>query len=46
LQCLDALNGIEGVVGVVFIATNHLLAVAPFLSWVDGLWPYPRRSAL
>ena len=33
------------VVGVVFIATNHFLAVAPILSTADGLCPWPGRSA-
>ena len=33
------------VVGVVFIATNHFLAVAPILPTVDGPRPWSRRSA-
>jgi hypothetical protein len=33
------------VVGVVFIATNHFLVVAPFLPTVDGLRPWFGRSA-
>jgi hypothetical protein len=33
------------VVGVVFIASNHFLAVAPFLPTTDGLRPLSRRSA-
>jgi hypothetical protein len=33
------------VVGVVFIATNHFLAVAPFLPTADGPRPWSRRSA-
>jgi hypothetical protein len=33
------------VVGVVFVATNHFLAVAPFLPTVDGLCPWSGRSA-
>jgi hypothetical protein len=33
------------VVGVVFIALNHFLAVAPFLSTADGLCPWSGRSA-
>jgi hypothetical protein len=33
------------VVGVVFIASNHFLAVAPFLPTADGLRPWPGRSA-
>jgi hypothetical protein len=33
------------VVGVVFIATNHLLAVAPFLPTADGPRPWSERSA-
>ena len=34
------------VVGVVFIALNHFLAVGPFLPTVDGPRPWSRRSAL
>jgi hypothetical protein len=34
------------VVGVVFIASNHLLAVAPILSTADGPRPWFGRSAL
>jgi hypothetical protein len=33
------------VVGVVFIASNHFLAVAPFLPTTDGPCPWSRRSA-
>jgi hypothetical protein len=33
------------VVGVVFIASNHFLAVAPFLPTVDGPRPVFERSA-
>jgi hypothetical protein len=33
------------VVGVVFIAPNHFLAVAPFLPTADGPRPWSRRSA-
>jgi hypothetical protein len=33
------------VVGVVFIATNHFLAIASFLPTVDGLRPSSGRSA-
>jgi hypothetical protein len=33
------------VVGVVFIATNHFLVVAPFLPTVDGPRPWSGRSA-
>jgi hypothetical protein len=33
------------VVGVVFIALNHFLAVAPFLPTADGLRPWSGRSA-
>jgi hypothetical protein len=33
------------VVGVVLIASNHFLAVAPFLLTADGLRPCSRRSA-
>jgi hypothetical protein len=33
------------VVGVVFIATNHFLAVAPILTTADGPRPWPGRSA-
>jgi hypothetical protein len=33
------------VVGVIFIAPNHFLAVAPFLPTVDGPRPWSRRSA-
>jgi hypothetical protein len=33
------------VVGVVFIATNHFLAVAPFMSTADGPRPWSGRSA-
>jgi hypothetical protein len=33
------------VVGVVFIASNHFLAVAPFLSSVDGPRSWSGRSA-
>jgi hypothetical protein len=33
------------VVGVVFIAPNHFLAVAPFLLTVDGPRPWSGRSA-
>jgi hypothetical protein len=33
------------VVGVVFIASNHYLAVASFLSTADGPRPWSRRSA-
>jgi hypothetical protein len=33
------------VVGVVFIASNHFLAVAPFLLTVDGPCPWSGRSA-
>jgi hypothetical protein len=32
------------VVGVVFIATNHFLAVAPFLPTADGSCPWFGRS--
>jgi hypothetical protein len=32
------------VVGVVFIASNHFLAVAPFLPTADGLRPWSGRS--
>jgi hypothetical protein len=34
------------VVGVVFIASNHFLAVAPFLPTADGPRPWSGRSAL
>jgi hypothetical protein len=34
------------VVGVVFIATNHFLAVAPILPTADGPCPWSGRSAL
>jgi hypothetical protein len=34
------------VVGVVFIAPNHFLAVAPFLLTADGPHPWSRRSPL
>jgi hypothetical protein len=37
-------KGME-VVGVVFIALNHFLAVAPFLSTADGPRPWSGRSA-
>jgi hypothetical protein len=33
------------VVGVVFIATNHFLAVAPILPTADGPRPWSRRTA-
>jgi hypothetical protein len=33
------------VVGVVFIASNHYLAVAPFLSTADGARPWSGQSA-
>jgi hypothetical protein len=33
------------VVGVVFLASNHFLAVAPFLPTADGLCPWSGRSA-
>jgi hypothetical protein len=33
------------VVGVVFIAANHFLAVAPFVPTADGPRPWSRRSA-
>jgi hypothetical protein len=33
------------VVGVVFIATNHFLAVAPILPTADGPRPWSGRSA-
>jgi hypothetical protein len=33
------------VVGVVFIASNHFLAVAPFLLTVDGPRPWSERFA-
>jgi hypothetical protein len=33
------------VVGVVFIATNHFLAVAPILPTTDGPRPWSERSA-
>jgi hypothetical protein len=33
------------VVGVVFIASNHFLAVAPILPTADGPRPWPGRSA-
>ena len=33
------------VVGVVFIATNHFLVVAPFLPTADGPRPWSGRSA-
>jgi hypothetical protein len=33
------------VVGVVFIATNHFLVVAPFLPTADGLRPWSGQSA-
>jgi hypothetical protein len=33
------------VVGVVFIAFNHFLAVAPFLPTADGPCPWSGRSA-
>jgi hypothetical protein len=33
------------VVGVVFISSNHFLAVAPFLSTADGPRPWSGRSA-
>jgi hypothetical protein len=32
------------VVGVVFIASNHFLAIAPFLSTVEGPRPWSGRS--
>jgi hypothetical protein len=32
------------VVGVVFIATNHFLAIAHFLPTADGPCSWPRRS--
>jgi hypothetical protein len=35
-ESCGSLDAIEGVVGVVFIATNHLLAVANFLPHADG----------
>jgi hypothetical protein len=34
------------VVGIVFIATNHFLAVAPILPTTDGQRPWSGRSAL
>jgi hypothetical protein len=34
------------VVGVVFIAPNHFLVVAPFLPTADGPRPWSGRSAL
>jgi hypothetical protein len=34
------------VVGVVFIASNHFLAVAPFLSTADGLRPCTSTSEI
>jgi hypothetical protein len=34
------------VVGVVFIASNHFLAVAPFLPTADGPSPWSGRFAL
>jgi hypothetical protein len=37
-------NSME-VVGVVFIATNHFLVVAPILPTVDGSRPWSGRSA-
>jgi hypothetical protein len=33
------------VVGVVFIASNHFLAIAPFMLTVDGPCPLSGRSA-
>jgi hypothetical protein len=33
------------VVGVVFIAPNHFLAIAPFLPTADSLRPWSGRSA-
>jgi hypothetical protein len=33
------------VVGVVFIASNHFLAIAPFLPTANGLRPLSGRSA-
>jgi hypothetical protein len=33
------------VVGVVFIASNHFLAVAPILPTADGMRPWSGRSA-
>jgi hypothetical protein len=33
------------VVGVVFIASNHFIVVAPFLPTADGPHPWSRRSA-
>jgi hypothetical protein len=33
------------VVGVVLIASNHFLAIAPFLLTADGPRPWSRRSA-
>jgi hypothetical protein len=35
----------NGVVGVVFIATNHFLAIASFLLTMDGPRPWSGRSA-
>jgi hypothetical protein len=35
----------NGVVGVVFTASNHFLAIAPFLPTADGLHPLSGRSA-
>jgi hypothetical protein len=34
------------VVGFVFIATNHFLAIASFLPTADSLRPWSERSAL
>jgi hypothetical protein len=42
MECLDVLNGGGWVV---FIATNHFLAIAPFLPTADGLRLWSGRSA-
>jgi hypothetical protein len=47
IECerLECLGEVNGVVGVVFIAPNHFLAVAPFLQTADGSRPWSGRSA-
>jgi hypothetical protein len=47
IECerLECLVKLMEVVGVVFIAPNHFLAVAPFLLTVDGPRPWSGRSA-
>jgi hypothetical protein len=45
VKCWNAWIFLMEVVGVVFIATNHFLAVAPFLSIADGPRLWSGRSA-